>query len=105
VAVADGGWSGAEVMLPKSLGYGSYNWKLSHNPAQTTTNMAGGMFLYENSEHRHLLPRAWGFCGERMLLVVTGSVVSQLCQRRARPPRMALTGIPFPAANNRTTRV
>jgi hypothetical protein len=51
-------WASAEVQLPQSLGYGTYNWKVSHNPAQTTTNMAGGMFLYERRKCRHSQPRA-----------------------------------------------
>jgi hypothetical protein len=43
-------WACAEVLLDRSLGYGTYNWKLSHDHSKTTPNMAGGFFIYADRE-------------------------------------------------------
>ncbi len=43
-------WTCAEVLLDRSLGYGTYNWKLSHDHSKTTPFSVVGLFLYADRE-------------------------------------------------------
>jgi hypothetical protein len=51
---AKNAWACAEVLLDRSLGYGTYNWKLSHDHSKTTEYLAGGLFLYAERERLSL---------------------------------------------------
>ena len=44
-------WACAEVVLDRSLGYGTYNWKLSFDHPKTTPFIAGGFFIFADREH------------------------------------------------------
>lgn len=48
ITETDGKWKCAEVIAPKSLGYGEYRWTVSGNLADLDPHVVLGLFFYEN---------------------------------------------------------